>query len=77
MPRAKSAAAPVVVRIVESGKDIDSDIQRLKKPSTKLPLRSLSNVRHNPKKERTLTVSAVRTFAQTLRVVAHSWTRGG
>lgn len=53
-----------------------------KKPTMKLPVRSLSNVRYQPqqgffemkgqKKERTLTVNTVKTFAQTLRMVALS-----
>src|SRR5204862_4121965 len=52
------------------------------KPSLKFPLRSLSNVKYDPKaghfemrgrkKERTLTVSTVKTFAQTLRMMALS-----
>jgi len=51
-------------------------------PSARFPLRSLSNVRYTPKrgyfemvgknKERALTVSTIRTFAQTLRMVALS-----
>jgi len=51
-----------------------------KKPSMKFPLRSLNNVSYDPrtgyfklrgkKKERTLTVSTVKTFAQTLKMMA-------
>jgi DNA topoisomerase-6 subunit A len=53
-----------------------------KKPAMKFPLRALSNVRYHPKrgffemkgrkKERTLTVNTVKTFAQTLRMMALS-----
>jgi len=53
-----------------------------KKPSMKFPIRSLSNVRYRPKvgylelkgrkKERTLTVGTVKTFAQALRMMALS-----
>jgi DNA topoisomerase VI subunit A len=52
------------------------------KPSLKFPIRSLANVRYRPKvgffelkgrkKERTLTVGTVKTFAQTLRMMALS-----
>lgn len=51
-------------------------------PSLKMPIRSLQNVRYDPKdgyfeldgkvKERTLTASTVKTFAQTLRVMGLS-----
>ncbi len=53
-----------------------------KKPTLKLPLRALSNVKYTPrkgyfeikgaKKERTLTVNTVKTFAQSLRMMALS-----
>lgn len=53
-----------------------------RKPSLRFPVRSLANVRYRPevgyfelrgrKKERTLTVGTVKTFAQTLRVMALS-----
>ena len=52
------------------------------KPSMRLPVRALNNVRYKPsegffeisgkKKERTLTVGTVKTFAQTLRMMALS-----
>jgi len=55
-----------------------------RKPSMKFPLRSLSNVRYSPRKghfemvgknkERTLTVSTVKSFAQTLRMISLSKT---
>jgi len=71
-----------VGRIVDSGREIHTRIVKGRKPSMKFPLRSLSNVRYTPRKgyfemagktkERTLTVSTVKTFAQTLRMIALS-----
>jgi DNA topoisomerase VI subunit A len=82
LPRAKAVAHPVVGRIESSGREIHAKIAGGRKPSMKFSLRSLSNVRHTPrgaffemagrKKKRTLTVSTVRTFAQTLRMIALS-----
>jgi DNA topoisomerase-6 subunit A len=82
LARARAQSQAVVARIVDSGKDIHGKIVGGKKPSMKFPLRTLSNVRYTPKKgyfemvgkkkERTLTVSTVKTFAQTLRMVALS-----
>ncbi len=72
----------VLNAIRASAEDIHNKIIARKKPTMKLPVRSLSNVRYHPqrgffeiagqKKERTLTVSTVKTFAQTLRMVALS-----
>jgi DNA topoisomerase-6 subunit A len=72
----------VLNAIRTSAKNIHSKIMARKKPTMKLPVRSLSNVRYQPKrgffemagqkKERTLTVNTVKTFAQTLRMVALS-----
>lgn len=72
----------VLKAIVSSAEDIRRKIMAGKKPTMKLPVRSLSNVRYQPergffemkgqKKERTLTVNTVKTFAQTLRMVALS-----
>jgi DNA topoisomerase VI subunit A len=72
----------VLSAIQTSARDIHSKIMARKKPTMKLPVRSLSNVRYQPqrgffemtgqKKERTLTVNTVKTFAQTLRMVALS-----
>jgi len=71
-----------VGRIVDSGREIHTRIVKGRKPSMKFPLRSLSNVRYTARKgyfemagktkERTLTVSTVKTFAQTLRMIALS-----
>jgi DNA topoisomerase-6 subunit A len=72
----------VVKKIKDEAKRVKTSILGGKKPSMKFPLRSLSNVRYNPKagyleikrgkKERTLTVNTVKTFAQTLRMMALS-----
>jgi DNA topoisomerase-6 subunit A len=61
---------------------VHKSILKKKTPRLLFPLRSLSNVKYNPKqghfqmrgkkKERTLTVSTVKTFAQTLRMMALS-----
>jgi DNA topoisomerase-6 subunit A len=82
LARAKAAASPIVDKIVGSAQDIHGKIVAGRKPSMKFPLRSLSNVRYTPKKghfemvgrkkERTLTVSTVKTFAQTLRMISLS-----
>ena len=72
----------VLDAIKASAEGIRGKIMAKKKPTMKLPVRSLSNVRYQPqrgffemkgqKKERTLTVNTVKTFAQTLRMVALS-----
>ena len=72
----------VLNAIRASAEGIHRKIMARKKPTMKLPVRSLSNVRYQPqrgffemagqKKERTLTVNTVKTFAQTLRMVALS-----
>ena len=83
MSRAKASAAnPVVSKILNSSRDIHGKIVAGKKPSMFFPLRNLSNVRYaakkghfemlGKKKERTLTVSTVKSFAQTLRMISLS-----
>ncbi len=72
----------VLNAIRKSAEDIHGKIMARKKPTMKLPVRSLANVRYQPQrgffemkgqqKERTLTVNTVKTFAQTLRMVALS-----
>ena len=72
----------VVKRIKDEAERVREAIVDGRKPSMKFPLRSLSNVRYNVKegflemkggrKERTLTVNTVKTFAQTLRMMALS-----
>jgi DNA topoisomerase-6 subunit A len=89
MPKKSAAETPapasnkkVLKAIRASAEDIHGKIMARKKPTMKLPVRSLANVRYQPqrgffemkgqKKERTLTVNTVKTFAQTLRMVALS-----
>src|SRR5512135_1410296 len=90
MPRTKPAgrkpsnpeSKTILTSIKDSADEIRRKILARKKPTMKLPVRSLSNVRYQPqrgffemtgqKKERTLTVNTVKTFAQTLRMIALS-----
>jgi DNA topoisomerase-6 subunit A len=75
-------AAETVRRIEKTAADIHKTILKQDKPSMRFPMRSLSNVKYDPKrghfemrgkrKVRTLTVSTVKTFAQTLRMMALS-----
>ncbi len=75
-------ATQTVRRIEKTADEIHKAILKKRKPNLRFPLRSLSNVRYDPKtghfqmrgrkKERTLTVSTVKTFAQTLRMMAFS-----
>lgn len=76
------ARSSVDTRIRKEAQRIRKIILDGRKPSMKFPLRSLQNVRYHPrrgyfelrgrKKERTLTVNTVKTFAQTLRMMALS-----
>jgi DNA topoisomerase-6 subunit A len=78
----KTARSAVAKKIVQSAGDIHGGILKRKKPSIKIPIRSLSNCRYTPKtgyfqlkgkkKTRTLTVNTVKSFAQTLRLVEFS-----
>ena len=80
--RARLDAEAVVKQIDGSARSIHQGIRKRRKPSMKFPLRSLSNVRYSARrghfemlgkhKERTLTVSTAKTFAQTLRMIALS-----
>ena len=84
--RKKSPAAParadVVRRIRGQARAVHGKIRERRSPSMKFPLRSLANVVYRPKKgyfqikgkkkERALTVGTVKTFAQTLRMMALS-----
>src|SRR6266446_2747102 len=73
---------PTVKKIEKTAEEIHRSILKRQKPRLRFPLRSLSNVKYDPKaghfemrgrkKERTLTVSTVKTFAQTLRMMALS-----
>ncbi|TMQ58424.1 MAG: DNA topoisomerase VI [Candidatus Eisenbacteria bacterium] len=74
----------VVPKIKKEAKGVEESILKRKKPSLRFPIRSLANVRYlekegyfeirGRKKERTLTVNTVKTFAQTLRMMALSKT---
>src|SRR5256712_6762892 len=74
----------VVPKIKKEAKSVEESILKRKKPSLRFPIRSLANVRYlekegyfeirGRKKERTLTVNTVKTFAQTLRMMALSKT---
>jgi DNA topoisomerase VI subunit A len=77
-PESKS----ILTSIRNSADEIRRKILARKKPTMKFPVRSLANVKYHPqrgffeiagqKKERTLTVNTVKTFAQTLRMIALS-----
>jgi DNA topoisomerase-6 subunit A len=77
MPTAK-----VSKKIKDEASRVKTSILGGGKPSMKFPLRALTNVKYQPKvgylemkgktKERTLTVNTVKTFAQTLRMMALS-----
>ncbi|MFB3892182.1 MAG: DNA topoisomerase VI [Phycisphaerae bacterium] len=72
----------VIDRIRAEAKEVHSRISRRQKPQMKLPVRALSNVKYHPRegyfqlkganKVRTLTVGTVKTFAQTLKMLAMS-----
>jgi hypothetical protein len=80
LPRAKDPSGSTIARIVDNGKDIRGRVIGGREPSTTSVQYSLSNVRCTPrrddhervgrKKVRTLAVSPIGTFAQTLRRVA-------
>lgn len=68
------------VRIDRVAEDVHEDIRRAKKPEMRFPIRALSNVKYDPKKgyfemigkeaTRTLTYNTVKTFAQSVRLLA-------
>jgi DNA topoisomerase-6 subunit A len=72
--------SPVVKQIDETAKETYQKIRRGSKPSMKFPIRALGNVRYDKqvgyfqigrkKKERALTYTTVKTYAQTLRMIA-------
>jgi DNA topoisomerase-6 subunit A len=74
----------VLTKIKKSASEIHERIMRRQKPGMKFPLRALSNVKYHPNKgyfeltgqykTRTLTVNTVKTFAQTLRMIAEAKT---
>ncbi len=78
----KKGSSGVETRIVDSAKDVYTKIIKKQKPTMSTPVRSLSNVKYMPskghfelrgaQKKRTLTVNTVKTFAQTLKMMALS-----
>lgn len=83
--RAGREATPVsragaAARILEVGREIYDDIMRRRKPSMGFPIRALTNVKYDPKKGffeilgrravRTLSYNTVKTFAQSVRLLA-------
>ncbi|MHC4721479.1 MAG: DNA topoisomerase IV subunit A [Planctomycetota bacterium] len=76
----KRTVAPAAKKIIHAAKDVHSKILKTKSPTMVTPIRSLSNVKYQPKtgyfemlgksKHRTLTVSTVKTFAQTLKMMS-------
>lgn len=82
---AKSKDAGVIEKIKDTAGNIHTKIIKSQKPSMSTPIRSLSNVKYVAKKDgsghftikgknkvRTLTVSTVKTFAQSLKMMALS-----
>jgi DNA topoisomerase VI subunit A len=78
----KVDASDVLKHIVAEAQTVYKKINAKQKPTMKLPIRSLSNVKYKASvghfqlagktKVRTLTVSTVRTFAQTLKMLSMS-----
>ncbi len=72
----------VIKKIKKSAQDVYDTVLKKKKPVMRFPIRSLSNVTYDSKKgyfklkgltkERTLTYNTVKSFAQTLRMMALS-----
>jgi len=80
----KKAKTSALKEIEDTANNVYDRIKKKKAPELKMPLRALSNVKYDPKdgyfellgkmKERTLTASTIKTFAQTLRMMAHAKT---
>jgi DNA topoisomerase-6 subunit A len=76
----KLKTVPVTQKITETAKDIHVKILKSKSPTMVTPVRSLSNVKYQARtgyfemlgknKQRTLTVSTVKTFAQALKMMS-------
>ena len=72
----------VIAKIKDLASEVYQKILKKKQPELSMPLRSLSNVKYDPKegyfeiigktKSRTLTASTIKTFAQTLRMMTLS-----
>jgi DNA topoisomerase VI subunit A len=79
---AKRKTIDVVGKIDDSAKNVHDNIMKRHKPKMRIPVRSLSNVKYGVQngffelkdgmKERTLTVNTVKSFAQTLKMMALS-----
>ncbi|HPD47944.1 MAG TPA: DNA topoisomerase IV subunit A [Anaerohalosphaeraceae bacterium] len=77
-----SKTIPVARKIADNAQNVYNKIMKREKPTMSTPVRSLANVKYQPKrgffemrgkiKQRTLTVSTVKTFAQTLKMMALS-----
>ena len=82
MNKKKAKGKSVIELIKDIAQEVHGCILKRKQPSVNMPLRSLTNVTYNPKdgyfelvgkmKERALTAGTVKTFAQTLRMMALS-----
>ncbi len=82
MTVSKGATKNIIKEIKDISNNIYNKIIKKKAPEVKMPLRSLSNVKYDPKdgyfeligkmKSRTLTANTVKTFAQTLRMMSLS-----
>ena len=80
--KAPATGRALLKRIVTEAQTVRASILKGSKPSLRFPIRSLQNVKYQPKvgyfelkgrkKERTLTVSTVKTFAQTLKMMSFS-----
>ena len=78
----KTSSNLALKKITDTANNVYSKIKKKKAPELKMPLRALSNVKYDPKdgffellgkmKERTLTASTIKTFAQTLRMMSHA-----
>jgi DNA topoisomerase-6 subunit A len=76
----KQRTGPVAKKITKTAEDIHTKILKSKSPTMVTPIRSLINVKYQPKigyfemlgrkKQRTLTVKTIRTFAQTLKMMS-------
>jgi len=72
----------VLTKITETAINVKSKINKKQKPEVKIPIRSLKNVNYDPKvgyfelkgakKVRALTVNTIKSFAQTLKMMALS-----
>ncbi len=82
MRQGRKMKSKVAELIKEKAEDVYKDITKKRAPELDMPLRALSNVKYDEKegyfeitgkkKNRTLTVGTIKTFAQTLRMMALS-----